>query len=144
MANWRSTTEENLRYIYHQQESDYDMLREFIRINGFNRMLSSYYSDCVSIIRHGKVSSRIIRDRDENLAPYQDHCVFYKNTITGKYCLTYAPYEPIEDIREEVEAWAKRYGFAVDFYDPHRCWYSNSTCFVVIRLPDVTVKVPQA
>lgn len=138
---WYLTTEENLRRLYRHPESDYKMLCQFVKDNGFDRMMPSHYGNCTTVIKYGRISSQSDIGKN-NLAPYQDHCVFFKSTERGITCLTYSPYQDAKNIRRTVENWAKKNGLKADLYDADRCWYSDHTCFVIIHLLTTEIKVP--
>ena len=141
---WFKTTPTEIRGIYHSDQSDFERLEAFIKANGFNRMHGWNTGDKVEkIIRSGSlVSNGRFECTYPKKPPYIDHPRYFKNTQTKVCCLTYSPYYDADDIREEISEWANSLGLKAEVYDSSESWYSpGNTCFVVISLPEVEIKL---
>lgn len=143
---WETITSEKIRCLYHGSNSDFEMLEQFIKVNGFNKLhLFSVTPDIKAVLKSGGFHRSLCDKwgvRDEDIPPYKDHAAYFKNTKDKVCCLTYNPYYPADKIRLEVEQWATERGLKATVYDAKYSWYyPNSTCFVIISLPDVEIKL---
>ena len=135
---WRETTLNNLKTIYSGEYSDFSLLEEFVRRNGFNRMSTSVPDYGVAdIIRKGGDYGRYDKKQYDK-PPYIDHKCFFKNTKTGITCLTYNPYYEVGDIKNDVEKWAATYGLKTLFSD-NSWYYPGRTCFVVACVKEADI-----
>lgn len=131
MANWRRCKYEEVGYYFFNED--------FAVKNGFTR--ASYYcnEECIEkILKSGTYASYGYFKHPRESVPYLDHPLLYKNPKEKKCCLVYLPYMPADDIRLEVEQWAKSKGLKAELYP--KSWYSHA-CLVIISLPDVHVLV---
>lgn len=139
---WQYITSKNIKCLYHCVNSDFETLEQFINANKFNMI--HYFTntqDIKTILTTGK-SNKSSWNITEEEPPRIDHAIYFKNSSNKICCLTYNSYYPADKVRQEVEQWAAERELKATVYDAKYSWYApNSTCFVVISLPDVTVKL---
>lgn len=141
---WNKTKGIELRRcIYHGNKSDFTMLEAFLKANNFDRMHTWGGGDQVeTVLKSGTFASSKRRFVDEKNPPYIDHAKYFKSTVTGICCLTYNPYYDADHIKPEVIAWATSLGLKAEVYDSSKSWYyPDSTCFVVISLNGIEIKL---
>ena len=139
--SWTTINRSFMKHIYSCEFSDKEMLLSFINANGFSKM-TGYETECnvKNVLTKGGYT-----DFYHSLGtkpPFLDHSQFFKNVNTGVCCLTYNTYENIEKVRNALTEWSIKNNLEFEVYAPENSWYyPNKTCFVVIHLPDVQIRL---
>jgi len=140
---WHKLTDQSIKNFHDSKYFNEELLRDFISANGFTRY--SFFSterDYKKYLESGRATCGY-RHEPEAL-PYVDHARSFKDTKSGKVCITYQPYQNPSDIEAEVKHWATRHGLETEVYDKSHSWYypdEFGTCLVIVHLPGVEIEL---
>ena len=138
---WYRLTDDRINHFHEGKQFNPDMLKAFVRANGFDMTTFSWPKDYAKLLRDGRFPHHY-RNIEQNMPPYLDHARIFKNTDTGLMCITYQPYKEACENISTIEQWATNNGLKADVYSPARSWYyPGATCLVVIHLPEVNIKL---
>ena len=138
---WTTINRNFMKQIYSCEHSDKEMLLDFINVNGFSKMKAYESGQSIrKVLKQGGPSD--ISDILDIIPPFLDHSQYFKNANSEVACLTYNTYENIDNVRKALTEWTEKKGLEFEVYEPKHSWYyPKNTCFVVIHLPGVVIKL---
>lgn len=143
MTRWRKT-EEDMRASAGGVCADVELHKAFLGRNGLTQWahVRPRRDDIRYVLRAGCFPRgyRPIPEGGYPAPPHIDHARFYRGPSPA--VLVYHPYFKAEEIRPEVEAWARGNGLIAGVYDSGKSWYNpGNTCLVVVTADQFWVAV---
>lgn len=84
------------------------------------------------VLTTGRIGYTFNPYREPYDPPFLDHGRLFKSR-GGKVWLVYHPYEPEENVRPAVLAWAEKHGFKAEVHGASQSWYyPGRTCMVTV------------